>query len=80
MPVIESPWRRPTLRGIARVLTFEHPELKTDHRRRRRRRQRVGHCADRRNCSPIADHDEVALRDGQRYVNRLVPAPTTRRR
>src|SRR5262249_12297467 len=24
-----------------------------------------------------ADHDEVAYRDGQRYVNRLVPAPTT---
>ncbi|BCI89807.1 hypothetical protein NIIDMKKI_50130 [Mycobacterium kansasii] len=24
-----------------------------------------------------SDHDEVAYRDGQRYVNRLVPAPTT---
>ena len=35
------------LRGIARVLTFEHPELKTDPRRRRRRRHRIGHCADR---------------------------------
>ena len=25
----------------------------------------------------MATHDEVALRDGQRYVHRLVPAPTT---
>src|SRR5262249_3646943 len=24
-----------------------------------------------------ADHDEIALREGRRYVNRVVPAPTT---
>ncbi|MEC4765415.1 type I polyketide synthase [Mycobacterium sherrisii] len=62
------------LRGIARVLTFEHPELKTTI---------VDIDAD--GCGPVtalaeelqagADHDEVALRDGRRYVNRLTPAP-----
>ncbi|WP_204803654.1 type I polyketide synthase [Mycobacterium riyadhense] len=61
------------LRGIARVLTFEHPELKTTL---------VDVDAD--GALPglvdelLADaDDEVALRDGQRYVRRLVAAPTT---
>ncbi|PLV48291.1 polyketide synthase, partial [Mycobacterium tuberculosis variant microti OV254] len=63
-----------TLRGIARVLTFEHPELRTTI---------VDIDAD--GCGPVAalteellagaDHDEIALRDGGRYVNRLTPAP-----
>ena len=64
------------LRGIARVLTFEHPELKTTI---------VDVDADGTGSAAALieellagrDHDEVALRDGQRYVNRLVPAPTT---
>jgi phthiocerol/phenolphthiocerol synthesis type-I polyketide synthase C len=63
------------LRGIARVLTFEHPELKTTI---------VDVEADgARSCAALteellagSEHDEIALRDGQRYVNRLVPAPT----
>jgi phthiocerol/phenolphthiocerol synthesis type-I polyketide synthase C len=64
------------LRGIARVLTFEHPELKTTL---------VDVDAD--GTGPAAalidelladrDHDEVALREGQRYLHRLVPATTT---
>ncbi len=63
------------LRGIARVLTFEHPELKTTI---------VDIDAD--GLEPAAalsaellagaDHDEVALRDGQRYVHRVAQAPT----
>ena len=64
------------LRGISRVLTFEHPELNT-----------TTVDLDPDGTSPAgalidellaaADDDEVALRSGQRYVNRLVPAPTT---
>ena len=64
------------LRGIARVLTFEHPELQATI---------VDVDADGTGSAAAlieellagpAD-DEVALRDGQRYVHRLVPAPTT---
>ena len=65
------------LRGIARVLTFEHPELKT-----------TMVDVDPDGTAPLsglldellagADQDEVALRAGQRYVSRLVAAPTTR--
>ncbi len=64
------------LRGIARVLTFEHPELKT-----------TIVDVDPDGTEPLsalldellagADQDEVALRAGQRYVSRLVAAPTT---
>ena len=65
-----------TLRGIARVLTFEHPELKTTI---------VDVDADGSGSADALihefladpDHDEVALRDGQRYVNRLVHVPTS---
>ena len=65
-----------TLRGIARVLTFEHPELKPTV---------VDVDADG-DWSATAlidellagpDHDEVALRDGHRFVNRLVRVPTS---
>jgi phthiocerol/phenolphthiocerol synthesis type-I polyketide synthase C len=64
------------LRGIARVLTFEHPELKTTI---------VDIEADGAGSLAAltqellagSDADEVALRDGQRYLNRLVQAPTT---
>ena len=61
------------LRGIARVLTFEHPELQATI---------VDVDADGTGSAAAlieellagpAD-DEVALRDGQRYVHRLVPA------
>jgi len=63
------------LRGIARVLTFEHPELKTTI---------VDVEPDGTGALAAltaellagSDHDEIALRDGQRYVNRVVPAPT----
>ncbi|MGH3635055.1 MAG: SDR family NAD(P)-dependent oxidoreductase, partial [Mycobacterium sp.] len=60
------------LRGLARVLTFEHPELKTtivdvDA-------QDVGSAAALvEELLACGEHDEVALRDGQRYVHRLVP-------
>jgi phthiocerol/phenolphthiocerol synthesis type-I polyketide synthase C len=62
------------LRGIARVLTFEHPELKTTI---------VDIDADGSGTLAAlteellagSDHDEIALRDQQRYVSRLVPAP-----
>ena len=65
-----------TLRGIARVLTFEHPELKATI---------VDVDADGIGSANALinelladpDHDEVALRDGQRYVNRLVQVPTS---
>lgn len=62
------------LRGIARVLTFEHPELKTTlvdvdpdgtH-------PPAGLVDELLACS---DQDEVALRAGQRYVSRLAPTP-----
>ena len=64
------------LRGIARVLTFEHPELKTTL---------VDVEADGTGSAAALieellagrDHDEVALREGQRYIHRLVPAPIT---
>ena len=63
-----------TLRGIARVLTFEHPELKPTV---------VDVDADGSGSADALidellagpDHDEVALRDGHRYVNRLVRVP-----
>ncbi len=64
------------LRGIARVLTFEHPELKTTL---------VDVEADGTGSAAAlieellasCDHDEVAWREGQRYIHRLVPAPVT---
>jgi phthiocerol/phenolphthiocerol synthesis type-I polyketide synthase C len=64
------------LRGIARVLIFEHPELKTTV---------VDVEADGAGSAAAliqellagSDADEVALRDGQRYLNRLVSAPIT---
>ena len=64
------------LRGFARVLTFEHPELKTTL---------VDVEPDGTGSATAlieellaaGEHDEVALREGQRYVHRLVPAPTT---
>ncbi|QUR66896.1 type I polyketide synthase [Mycobacterium spongiae] len=64
------------LRGIARVLAFEHPELKTTM---------VDVEADGEDSVAAlteellagSDDDEVALRAGHRWVNRLVPAPTT---
>ncbi|OBH88765.1 hypothetical protein A5678_15520 [Mycobacterium sp. E2733] len=64
------------LRGLARVLAFEHPELTTTI---------VDVEADGTgSVAALVDellaggeHDEVALRDGRRYVHRLVPAPTT---
>ena len=63
-----------TLRGIARVLTFEHPELKATI---------VDVDAQGSGCAAAlvdelcaaAGHDEVGLRDGHRYVNRLVRVP-----
>ncbi|HSS24972.1 MAG TPA: SDR family NAD(P)-dependent oxidoreductase, partial [Mycobacterium sp.] len=64
------------LRGIARVLTFEHSELKAtlldiDP-------EGTGSLAAlTEELLAGSDQDEVAYRDGQRYVNRLVPAPTT---
>lgn len=64
------------LRGIVRVLTFEHPELKATI---------VDVDAEGTASAPdlmaeilaAPDDDEVALRAGRRSVNRLVPAPTT---
>ena len=63
------------LRGVARVLTFEHPELKTTL---------VDVEADgvgslgalTEELLAGSDHDEISLRDGHRYVNRVVPAAT----
>ncbi|MCV7379889.1 polyketide synthase [Mycobacterium alsense] len=64
------------LRGIARVLTFEHPELKatvvdieaggTDELGALTQELLAG-----------CDADELAFRGRQRYVNRLMAAPTT---
>ncbi|WP_415823617.1 SDR family NAD(P)-dependent oxidoreductase, partial [Mycobacterium basiliense] len=64
------------LRGLARVLTFEHSELKAtlvdiepDG---------TGSLADlTAELLAGSDQDEVLYRAGERYVNRLVPAPTT---
>ncbi len=63
------------LRGMARVLAFEHPELKatmvdveaegTDSL-----------AALTQELLASGGDDEVALRDGQRFVNRLVPVAT----
>ena len=64
------------LRGIARVLTFEHPELKTTVLDIEA--EGIGSLAAlTEELLAGSDQDEVALRHGQRYVNRLVPAPTT---
>ncbi|MGB8390101.1 acyltransferase domain-containing protein, partial [Mycobacterium sp.] len=67
-----------SLRGLARVLTFEHPELKTtmldidaDGA------ASAGALAEELLAG--AEQDEVALRDGKRYVSRLVAAQTTAR-
>ncbi|MFV8316596.1 SDR family NAD(P)-dependent oxidoreductase [Mycobacterium sp. 23] len=67
------------LRGIARVLNFEHPELKTtlvdvdpDGM------QPLAGLVDELLAGSDQDvsvQDEVALRAGQRYVSRLVPTP-----
>jgi acyl transferase domain-containing protein/acyl carrier protein len=64
------------LRGIARVLTFEHPELRTttididaDGT--------VSGAAAVDEVLAAAEHDDVALRQGRRYVNRLVRVPRT---
>lgn len=65
-----------TLRGIARVLTFEHPELAStivdvEAEGGRSADALVDElCADR-------GHDEMALRDRQVYVNRLVAVPVS---
>jgi phthiocerol/phenolphthiocerol synthesis type-I polyketide synthase C len=64
------------LRGIARVLTFEHSELKATLLDIEP--EGTGSLADlTEELLADSDHDEVAYRDGARYVNRLVPAPTT---
>ncbi|KLO26339.1 SDR family NAD(P)-dependent oxidoreductase, partial [Mycobacterium haemophilum] len=64
------------LRGIVRVLTFEHSELKATLLDIEA--DGTGSLADlTEELLAGCDHDEVAYRDGQRYVNRLVPAPTT---
>jgi len=63
------------LRGLARVLTFEHPELQTTI---------VDVDAEGAGSAAAlmaellagAGQDEVALRHGRRYVHRLIPAPT----
>jgi phthiocerol/phenolphthiocerol synthesis type-I polyketide synthase C len=67
-----------SLRGLARVLAFEHPELQTTTLDI----DAVGGASatslvDELLAGP--EHDEVALRDGKRYVSRLVAAPTTPR-
>jgi phthiocerol/phenolphthiocerol synthesis type-I polyketide synthase C len=64
------------IRGLARVLNFEHSELKT-----------TIVDLDAEGTGSVGalieellaggEHDEVALRSGQRYVHRLVAAPTT---
>ena len=67
-----------SLRGLARVLAFEHPELKTTMLDI----DAVGAASAAALTEELlagAEHDEVALRDGQRYVSRLAPAPTTPR-
>jgi phthiocerol/phenolphthiocerol synthesis type-I polyketide synthase C len=65
-----------SLRGLARVLTFEHPELKTtmldiDAE------GAASAAALVEELLAGAEQDEVALRDGKRYVSRLMAAPTT---
>ena len=65
-----------SLRGLARVLAFEHPEFRA-----------TIVDIDAGGTEPAddlvdelladAEHDEVALRSGRRYVHRLVAAPTT---
>ncbi|OBA59287.1 polyketide synthase [Mycobacterium sp. 1100029.7] len=62
------------LRGIARVLTFEHPELRTTLVDIDAEGSDALHALTEELLAG-GDHDEVALRGGQRYVNRLSPAP-----
>lgn len=65
------------LRGIARVLTFEHPELKTTIVDLDAEADPDGAVSGLvEELLAGADDDEVALRGGQRYVRRLVAAPT----
>ncbi|MGB9308900.1 MAG: type I polyketide synthase [Mycobacterium sp.] len=68
------------LRGLARVLTFEHSELTATlvDIEPEGLTSFEGALADlTEELLAGADQDEVAYRDGRRYVNRLVPAPTT---
>jgi phthiocerol/phenolphthiocerol synthesis type-I polyketide synthase C len=65
-----------SLRGMARVLAFEHPEFRTTIV------DVDGHGTESAatlvdELLADAEHDEVALRSGRRYVCRLVAAPTT---
>ncbi|VBA41960.1 Phthiocerol/phenolphthiocerol synthesis polyketide synthase type I PpsC [Mycobacterium attenuatum] len=61
-----------TLRGIARVLAFEHPELATTIIDVEAEGSGSAGALVDELCAE-SSHDEVALRDGQRYVHRLVP-------
>jgi phthiocerol/phenolphthiocerol synthesis type-I polyketide synthase C len=66
------------LRGIARVLTFEHSELNATMLDIEP--EGTGSLAAlTEELLAGSDQDEIAFRDGQRYVNRLVPAATTAR-
>ncbi len=65
-----------TLRGIARVLTFEHPELKTTIVDVEAEGSGSADALIDELCAD-GGHDEVAVRDGQRYVNWLVRVPVS---
>jgi phthiocerol/phenolphthiocerol synthesis type-I polyketide synthase C len=65
-----------TLRGIARVLTFEHPELKTTIIDLDAQGSGSAGALVNELCAGTGD-DEVALRDGHRHLHRLVRVPTS---
>ncbi|MBS1696770.1 MAG: SDR family oxidoreductase, partial [Actinobacteria bacterium] len=64
------------LRGLARVLVFEHPKLKTTTVDADAAGSDSA-AALAAEILALAEHDEVALRAGRRTVRRLVPAATT---
>jgi phthiocerol/phenolphthiocerol synthesis type-I polyketide synthase C len=65
-----------TLRGIARVLTFEHPELNATIVDLDAQGGGSAEALVHELCAGAGD-DEVALREGRRYVNRLVRVPVS---
>jgi phthiocerol/phenolphthiocerol synthesis type-I polyketide synthase C len=64
------------LRGLAKVLTFEHPELRTSLLDIDAEGEQSAAAVAAELLSD-ADQDEVVIRHGTRFVRRLVPVPAT---
>ena len=77
MRVMEVTLAQTALRGIGAGADLRAPGAEGDHRRRRRARAVGRPMRWSTSCVAGAGHDEVALREGRRYVNRLVGVPAS---